>query len=104
MSEDARTRWMATLLEAALEHEIASSDAVLEHVTPNVLAQHVPPDLMGALLTSALADSSLTPKHVLATLPPKILAEHIPHDLIWGCVAAAAERAKIADKAEEAAS
>lgn len=93
MVNDARQRWFARIFEAGLENEIFAPSQVLSHVTPEVMAQHLPPEVMTKVLQSALVAGSMTPERVLETLQPNVLAEHIPHQVLWDCVLAAAERA-----------
>lgn len=99
MSE-ARTKWFTKLLEAGIENEIFAAPHVLEYVTPEVLAKHVPPALMSKVLAAALSSSSMTPEIVMETLSPQLLAEHIPHDILWECVSAAADKAEIAESSK----
>ena len=72
----------------------APSD-VLQYVTADVLANHLPKDLMSKLLSSALAASAMTPERVLENVPPDLLAKHLPHEVLWACIAAAAARAGV---------
>lgn len=93
MANDSRQRWFASIFEAGLANDIFAPAQVLSHVTPEVMAQHLPPDVMTKVLQSSLSAGAMTPERVLETLAPAILAEHIPHQVLWECVLAAAERA-----------
>lgn len=65
---------------------------VLSHVTPEVMAHNLPPEVMSQVLQLSLAAGAMTPERILETLSPDLLAEHIPHAVLWECVVAAAER------------
>jgi len=92
MPEENRRRWFASILQAGLEEEIFGATQVLAHVTPDVMAHHLPPEVLSAVLEASLAAGSMTPDRVLETLTAEVLAQHIPHDVLWKCVADAAER------------
>ena len=91
----ARQRWFARIMEAGLAERFFEPADVLRHVTPDVLANHLPPDLMGRILQSSLAAGAMTPERVLETVTPEVLAEHIPHHVLWSCVQTAAEKAGV---------
>ncbi len=92
---DQRQAWFAKMVESGLEHEVFGPSDVLAHATPEVLANHLPPDLLGKVLAASLASGSMTPDRVLETVTPELLAKHLPHDVLWACIAAAAERAGV---------
>jgi hypothetical protein len=94
MSEQ-REAWFAKVMASGLEHQIFNPSDVLAHVSPDVLAQHLPPDLLSKVLASSLAAGAMTPDRVLETVTPQMLAKHIPHDVLWACVQAAAARAGV---------
>lgn len=93
MTLDARQRWFAQMLEAGLGENILQPKDVLQHATPDVLANNLPPELMSKMLQAFLEAGSMTPESVVQTVTPSVLAEHIPHDVLWACIADAAERA-----------
>ena len=95
MSSDARERWFAQMMEAGLTEKIFGAADVLNHVTAEVLANHLPPDLMTKILQSSLAAGSMTPERVLETVTPQVMAKHLPHEVLWACIASAAERAGV---------
>ena len=68
---------------------------VLSFVTPDVLANHLPSDVMGQMLSSSLSAGAMTPERGLETVTPEVLAQYIPHEVLWKCVVAAAENAGI---------
>jgi hypothetical protein len=92
---DQRQAWFARMMESGLEHQIFAASDVLAHATPDVLASHLPPELLSKILASSLAAGAMTPDRVLETVTPELLAKHLPHDVLWACIAAAAKRAGI---------
>jgi hypothetical protein len=95
MSES-RQAWFARMLESGLEHKIFAPADVLAHATPDVLANHLPPDLLSKVLASSLAAGAMTPERVLETVTPSEMSKHVPHEVLWACIAAAAARAGVA--------
>src|SRR6476659_9419675 len=95
---DQRQAWFARVVESGLQNEIFNPSDVLAHATPDVLASHLPPELLSKVLSSSLAAGSMTPERVLETVTPEVMAKHLPHEVLWQCIAAAAARAGV-DKA-----
>ncbi len=83
------------MMESGLEHQVFGAHDVLTHATPDVLANHLPPELLSKVLAASLATGSMTPERVLETVTPDLLAKHLPHDVLWACIAAAAARAGV---------
>ena len=92
MASDAQKRWFAEMMKAGLDEKIFEPADVLAFATAEVLANHLPPDLMSKVLQTSLASGAMTPAGVLKTVTPEIMAEHLPHDVLWACVMQAAER------------
>lgn len=92
---DQRQAWFTRMMESGLEHSIFAPSDVLAHATPDVLATHLPPELLSKILASSLAAGAMTPERVLETMTPELLAKHVPHDVLWACIAAAAARAGV---------
>lgn len=95
MSTDQRQAWFARVMESGLENDIFAPADVLAHATPDVLASHLPPELLSKVLQASLAAGSMTPERVLETVTPELLAKHLPHEVLWQCIAAAAVRAGV---------
>ena len=95
MSSDQRQAWFAKMVESGLENQIFAPTDVLAHATPDVLANHLPADLLSKVLAASLAAGSMTPERVLETVTPELLAKHLPHDVLWACISAAAARAGV---------
>lgn len=95
MNNDQRQAWFAKMMASGLEHGVFGPSDVLAHATPDVLANHLPPDLLSKVLASSLAAGAMTPDRVLETVTPELMAQHLPHDVLWACIAAAAARAGV---------
>jgi len=95
MSTEQRSAWFARMMQSGLENEMFAPSDVLTHATPDVLANHLPPELLSKVLKASLAAGSMTPDRVLETVTPEVLAQHVPHDVLWACIAAAAAKAGV---------
>ena len=83
------------MMQSGLENEMFAPSDVLTHATPDVLANHLPPELLSKVLKASLAAGSMTPERVLETVTPELLAAHVPHDVLWACISAAAAKAGV---------
>ena len=83
------------MMQSGLENEMFAPSDVLTHATPDVLANHLPPELLSKVLKDSLAAGSMTPERVLETVTPELLAAHVPHDVLWACISAAAAKAGV---------
>ena len=97
MPSEAREQWFTSLLEAGLAQFIFEPADVLAEASPEVLANHLPPDLMSRMLQASLAAGSMTPERVLETVTPALLSKHVPHEVLWACISQAAKRSGITD-------
>jgi hypothetical protein len=79
-------------LSSALDLGIASPDDVIRHVTPDVLAAHLPRPLWARLLTAALGAPKVDAQLVVETIGVPNLCEHVPSTIIWACIAEIAQR------------
>jgi len=95
MSQDQRQAWFQRMMESGLEQSMFQPADVLAYATPDVLATHLPPELLSKVLQASLTAGSMTPDRVLETVTPALLAQHLPHDVLWACIAAAAARAGV---------
>ena len=99
MPDSARQKWFAHMLGVGLDQKILSPGQLVVFVTPEVLAHHLPPDVMTRVLASALAagqrGDQLTPDRLFETLNPEVLADNVPLEVLWRCIDAGAERAGI---------
>lgn len=80
-------------LGSALEQGIGTPADILRHVTPDVLAEHLPRPLWARLLTACLGAPHVDPQLVIETIGVPNLCEHIPSPIIWLVIADSAARA-----------
>jgi hypothetical protein len=80
-------------LSSALDLEIATPDDVLRHVTPDVLAAHLPRPLWARLLTACVGAPRVDAQLVVETIGVPNLCEHVPASIIWACIEELALRA-----------
>ena len=96
-SQSERERWLAIVVAAALDNDIMTPDDVLAYATPEVLAMHLPPDVMSNVLAASLREGTMTPEVILRTVGPDILTRYIPPNILWSSVQSAARRAEITE-------
>lgn len=97
MPSEARERWFTRMMEAGLSQFIFEPADVLEEASPEVLANHLPPELMSQMLQASLAAGAMTPERVLETVTPALLSKHVPHEVLWACISKAAIRSGMTD-------
>jgi hypothetical protein len=78
--------FLVATLQSALDLGIAIPDDVLRHVTPDVLAAHLPRPLWARLLTACLGAARVDAQLIVETLGVPNLCEHVPAPIIWGCI------------------
>lgn len=74
-------------LTSALELGIGTPADVVSHVTPDVLATHLPRPLWARLLTACLGAPRVDATLIVETIGVPNLCEHIPASIIWSCIA-----------------
>jgi len=88
------------MLGVGLDQKLLAPSQLVVHVTPEVLAHHLPPDAMTRVLASALSagqrGEQATPERLFESLSPDVLVDSVPLEVLWRCLDAAAERAGIA--------
>jgi len=87
------TAFFVDALGSALQLGIATPDDVIRHVTPDVLAAHLPRPLWAKLLAACLATPRTDAKLVVDTIGVPALCEHVPGTLVWACLAEVGQRA-----------
>lgn len=73
-------------LSSALELGIGTAGDVVRHVTPDVLASHLPRPLWARLFTACLGAPRVDAQLVVETIGIPNLCEHIPASIIWACI------------------
>lgn len=74
-------------LTSALELGIGTPADVIRHVTPDVLAAHLPRPLWARLFTACLGAARVDAQLLVETIGIPNLCEHIPTSIIWACIA-----------------
>lgn len=85
--------FLVDALGSALELQLGTADDVLRHVTPDVLAQHLPRPLWARLLTACLGAPKVDAQLVVETVGIANLCEHVPTSILWACLSDIAARA-----------
>ncbi|HEU5057047.1 MAG TPA: hypothetical protein VFU21_11005 [Kofleriaceae bacterium] len=85
-------RFLYEIIGMGLELETVSPDDVLRHVTPEVLAHHLPVALKAKLLQASLNAEKMTPALVVESIGVEGLVEHSPMPALWSVVRSAVER------------
>jgi hypothetical protein len=80
-------------LSSALDLGIAVPEDVIRHVTPDVLAAHLPRPLWARLLTACVGAPRVDAQLVVETIGVPNLCEHVPAQIIWDCIQELAQRA-----------
>jgi hypothetical protein len=80
-------------LSSALDLGIAIPDDVIRHVTPDVLAAHLPRPLWARLLTACVGAPHVDAQLVVETIGVPNLCEHVPAQILWDCIEELAHRA-----------
>ncbi|MBA3819686.1 MAG: hypothetical protein H0X17_12390 [Deltaproteobacteria bacterium] len=84
--------FFVTSLSQALELGVATPDAILRHISADLLAQHLPRPLWARLLTACVGAPSVDAQLVIETIGVPNLCEHAPAPLLWACIADIAQR------------
>lgn len=90
-------RWFASMMQSGLDEHLLEPADVLAHITPEVLAEHLPADVLARVLESSLSAGAMTPQGILDTATPELLARHVPRETLWACIAGGARRAGLGE-------
>ncbi len=74
-------------LTSALDLGICTPFDVIRHVTPDVLAEHLPRPLWARLFTACLGAPKVDAQLVVETVGVPNLCEHVPPAIVWGLIA-----------------
>jgi len=85
--------WLGILLASAIDNEIMTPADVIKYATPEILAAHLPPDVMSQILAASLKAGTMTPEVILDVADTQILSHNVPVNILW---------ASIQDPAQEA--
>jgi hypothetical protein len=84
--------FLSVVIASGLDFEMLTPEDVIRHVTMDILAHHLPPELIAELLEAALQSDTMTATLVLQTLGVESIAEHCPMSVLWACVSEAAAK------------
>lgn len=79
--------FLVDALTSALELNIATPFDVIRHVTPDVLAEHLPRPLWARLFTACLGAPKVDAQLIVETIGVSNLCEHVPTAIMWGVIA-----------------
>jgi hypothetical protein len=89
---NANRRFLHEAIKRGLELEVITPADMLAHVTPDVLAHHLPIALKARLLQTSLNADRMTPQLVVDTVGIAAMVEHAPMATLWACVRACTAR------------
>jgi len=93
MSMTGTQQFFVDALAGALELGLGTPDDVLKHVTPDVLAAHLPRPLWAKLLAACLAAPRVDARLVVETIGFPDLCANVPGGILWNIVQDIAVRA-----------
>ena len=76
-------RFLYECIGMGLELETVTPDDVLRHITPEVLAHHLPVALKAKLLHASLNAERMTPALIVESIGVEGLVEHSPMPALW---------------------
>jgi hypothetical protein len=85
-------KFLADVVKSGLELGTITSDDVLRHITPEILAHHLSVALKTKLLEASLKAEKMTSGLIVETIGAEALAEHSPVAALWACVTECARR------------
>jgi hypothetical protein len=88
-----RRRFLESAVASGLDYGMVSEEEVLAHVTPEIIAAHMPTRLKADLLRACIEAERVDAELVVRTLGIAALAEHAPVPILWQVVVAAGRRA-----------
>jgi hypothetical protein len=83
-------KFLSVVIASGLDFEMLTPEDVIRHVSMDVLANHLPPELVAELVDAALQAKEMNATLVLQTLGVESIAEHVPMSILWACVAESA--------------
>jgi hypothetical protein len=85
-------RFLYEILGMGVELDTITPDDVIRHITPEVLAHHLPVALKAKLLHASLNAEKMTPALIVESIGVEGLVEHSPMPALWAVVRGAVER------------
>jgi hypothetical protein len=85
-------RFLYEVIGMGLELEAVTPEDVIRHITPEVLAHHLPVALKAKLLHASLNAERMTPALIVESVGIEALVEHSPMPALWAVIRGAVER------------
>jgi len=85
-------RFLHEAISRGIDLAVITPADVLQHVTAEVLAHHMPIAIKARLLQASLSAERMTPELVVQVVGVESLVEHAPMPTLWACVRACAAR------------
>lgn len=85
-------RFLYEVIGMGLELETVTADDVIRHITPEVLAHHLPVALKAKLLHASLNAERMTPALIVESVGVEALVEHSPMPALWAVIRGSVER------------
>jgi hypothetical protein len=87
---EAARKWLAAILQGAIETELLTAADVMRHLPPAEFVRDTPLPVMAELIKAGLLGGKFDPMLVLQHLTPTVIADNLESQLAWGCIAEAA--------------
>ena len=87
---EAARKWLAAILQGAIETELLAPADVMRHLPPAEFVRDTPLPVMAELIKAGLLGGKFDPALVLQHLTPTVIADNLESQLAWGCIAEAA--------------
>jgi hypothetical protein len=87
---EAARKWLAAILQGAIETELLTPADVMRHLPPAEFVRDTPLPVMAELIKAGLLGGKFDPALVLQHLTPTVIADNLESQLAWGCIAEAA--------------
>ena len=76
--------FIAYVLQRGLQNMLVSHDEVVDALTVQRLAEHLPREQLANIISAALKkDEKFNEVHLLEAVPPAVLVKHVPLEYIW---------------------
>ncbi len=89
---DGGKRWLASILQRALDQQLLSPADLLRFVPPAEFVRDAPLAVVAEIIRTGLTRGAFNPDLVLVHLTPKVIAENLQPMLAWSCIVDAVTR------------
>ncbi len=89
-ASDGGKRWLASILQRALDQALLTPADLLRFVPPAEFVRDAPLAVVAEIIRTGLNKGAFNPDLVLVHLTPKVIAENLQPRLAWQCIAEAA--------------